>query len=673
MSRLKFIFLSLAVIVTALPATAIEPPGKKPQPSFRSSVLNRADAERVQLGLKAAREGDWNSVRGFRQAINDPTARKLLFWREASSSLNSTDFDTLDRALTELEGWPGLNTLRVRAEETISSSTLTPTSRVLWLERSGPLSGEGKIALAEAYQTLGRGDDANAMIRSAWRGHSFLISRQKEIASKYASVLTSADHIQRTDYLLWTSQRSAAQAMKAYLSSSYDKLTDARIALVTGANGVDGLVNSVPADLQASAGLLHDRSKWRRRRGRWEDARPLLLEINPAGLSEAALHDIWDEKNLHIRRAIKEDEFQVAYDLAATNGLTEGADFAEGEFIAGWMALRYLNKPAVALTHFQRLENGVSSPISLSRAQYWTGEAYAALNQKADAAAAYQRAAQHITYFYGQQAANRLGISNIFLPAPMTPTDADRSRFEKMELVRALRMLAEAGEDYRFRVISYHLDDELQSSADYELLFDLASDYHLTQAGVRGSKAGMGKGLVATNAAYPLFPFVMPSDRSRSAEPALVIALSRQESELNAKAISSARAYGLMQMLDGTARAQARREGLDYRRSWLLDDPEYNANLGRAHLSDLIDRFDGSYIMAIAAYNAGASRPIRWMQEYGDPRKGEIDPVDFIESIPFSETRNYVQRVLENTQVYRHRLAGQPVPIGLGNDLKRGH
>ena len=673
MSRLKLIFLSMALIVTSQTASATEPPGKKPQPTYKSSVLSRSDAEKLQLGLKAAREGDWTSVNGYRQAINDRAAQKLLFWRQASSSLNATDFNTLDRALKELEGWPGLYSLRVQAEEAIASSSLTPTSRVILLENSGPLSGEGKFALAEAYKALGRTDDANAMIRNAWRGHTFSISRQKELATKYASVLTPADHIQRADYLLWRDQRSAASAMKAYLDSSYDKLIDARIGLATGSAGVDGLVNAVPGSLQMSAGLLHDRSKWRRRKDRWEDARPLLLEINPVGLSDSALHDIWDEKNLHIRRAIRDKEYEVAYTLAATNGLTSGTDFAEGEFIAGWMALRYLNKPDVALTHFQTLEQGVTSPISLSRAQFWTGEALTALKRTAEAQAAYQRAAHHISYFYGQRAAERLGITNISLPAPVIPTEEQKTRFESMELVRVLRMLAEAGEDYQFRVISYHLDDTLETAADYKLLFELALDYNNTQAGVRAAKEGMSKDLVAAEAAYPLFPFKLPVDRSRSAEPALVIALSRQESELNAKAVSSARAYGLMQMLDGTASAQARREGKDYRRSWLVDDPEYNAELGRAHLSDLIDQFNGSYIMAIAAYNAGASRPKRWMTEYGDPRKGEIDPIDFIESIPFSETRNYVQRVLENTQVYRHRLAGQPVPIGLKDDLVRGH
>ena len=672
MKRLSSLVLGFVTVISPLSAFAIEPPGRKPLPIYESVVLSRSDAERTRLGLAAARDSNWTAVRAYRGSITDPVARKLLLWRMADSSLSDAGFDELNQALEELAGWPALNGLKVRAEEAISDSALSAASRIAWLEASGPISGEGKIALAEAYFSSGRRADGEAMVKSAWHSHSFFISRQSEIARQYSEILDTEDHIIRTDYLLWTSQRSAASAMKSYLPSDWDRLVDARIALATGAAGVDTKINAVPASLQADAGLLYERSKWRRRRGRWEDARPLLLEIDPRGVSDIALSNIWDEKNLHLRRTIRDEEFQVGYDLSATNGLASGVDFAEGEFNAGWLALRYLDRADLALAHFQTLEAGVGSPISKSRAQYWTGEALTALNRPEEAREAYERAAEHMTTFYGQRAIERLGIETIDLPPVITPTTEDRAQFEGLELVKALRILAEAGEDYQFRRISYHLDDLLTTAVEYELLYDLAEGYHLTQAGVRGAKAGLGQGLVPTRAAYPLFPFDMPEDPGGSAEAAIVIALSRQESELNSRAISSARAYGLMQMLDGTAREQARREGEPYRRSWLLDDPEYNVTLGRAHLGDLIDRFDGSYILAIAGYNAGASRPARWITEYGDPRRGEIDPIDFIESIPFSETRNYVQRVLENTQVYRSRLNGGSAPLRLDEDLSRG-
>ncbi len=674
MIRLKHLALSLVFIVTSLPANAIDPPTRKPRPTYTSSVLNRSDAERVQIGLEAARDGDWNKVVSYRKALNDPAAKKLLLWRHASTGMNSEDFEFLDKTLTELAGWPGMSSVRENAEEKIVNTRMNASQRAAWLEKSGPISGEGKINLAEAYLQLGRKDDAHRLIRDAWLNHVFQTSRQSQIANEYRNVLTREDHEKRADLLLWLRQRTAAKAMKPYLSSDYDKLVDARIALAVGARGVDSTINAVPARLQSDPGLLFERAYWRRKRGMWDGARPLLLEINPAGVPEAGLARIWDEKNLHIRTAIKQDEHLIAYRLAASHGLTSGVDFASGEFIAGWMALRYLNRPSDALKHFRTLEAGVGSPISKSRGFYWTGEAYKALGQQAEALAAYQQAAAFNTTFYGQRAAEKLGTAAIMsLPAPIVPTTEQRTAFRQREKVKALIMLVEAGEDYQFRRLAFDLDDELTSTLDYALLFDLTKSYNMTQVGVRGAKAGMAKDLVETGAAYPLFPFTLPIDRASSAEPAMVIALSRQESELNPKAVSHAAAYGLMQMLNGTARLQARREGVSYKRSWLLDDPEYNVKLGRAHLSDLIERFDGSYILAIAAYNAGASRPTQWVKDYGDPRRGEIDPIDFIESIPFSETRNYVQRVLENTQVYRHRLSGQPEQIRLEADLSRGH
>lgn len=672
MKRLSPLIVLFSLMLTALPANAIDPPSRKPLPTYKSTVLNRADAERLENGLAAARRSDWLIVRSYRNAISDPAASKLLLWREASTGMNSAGFAELDQTLRNLKDWPAMASVRENAEEKIVSAGMSPAQRASWLEQSGPISGEGKLVLADAYIALGRQSDAHALIKDAWKNHTFSRSRQREIAGKYGSILNTEDHIARTEYLLWNSQRTSASDMKSYLPSDYSRLVDARITLAVGGNGVDTKINAVPSSLQANAGLLFERSYWRRKRGRWEDARELLLEIKPDNVPDQGLSRIWKEKNLHVRRAIKDREYSVAYRLASVNGMSEGVDFAEAEFLAGWLALRYLNRPEDALRHFQTLEKGVGTPISKSRGLYWTGEALTALRRTSEAQTAYQNAAQHMTSFYGQRAAEKSGNPNISLPAQIMPLPDKLAAFEQRELIKALKMLAEAGEDYQFRRISYHLDDQLETPLEYAMLFDVASRYGLVQAGVRGAKAGMNKNIIESGSAYPLLGFSMPLDRNQSAEPALVMAIARQESELNPRAISHANAYGLLQMLSSTASMQARREGMPFRRSWLLDDPEYNAKLGRAHLSDLIDDFNGSYILAIAGYNAGASRPRQWVKDYGDPRRGEIDPIDFIESIPFSETRNYVQRVLENTQVYRQRLSGQTTRLQLEADLRRG-
>jgi len=350
--------------------------------------------------------------------------------------------------------------------------------------------------------------------------------------------------------------------------------------------------------------------------------------------------------------------------------MSQGADFADAEWTAGWIALQHLNDAERAAQHFQRLREGVSTPISLSRANYWFGRALDKMGDQELAQEAYKAAAVHNYAYYGQLASERINQKQLVLTQTPEPTEAERVAFRERSIIKTLRLLGEAGEKGLFRSFAYHIDDQLQTASEQILFSEIGAEYQYPDVGVRGGKAGLGRGIIAPEVAYPVVSF--PLQREVQVENALVLALSRQESELNPRAISHANARGLMQMLPSTAREQARREGLPYRKSWLTDDPGYNMTLGAAHLDDLLGTFNGSYIMTAAAYNAGASRPQKWVVDYGDPRKDEIDPVDWVEFIPFSETRNYVQRVLENVQVYRHRISGQATEIRISDDLARG-
>jgi soluble lytic murein transglycosylase len=355
--------------------------------------------------------------------------------------------------------------------------------------------------------------------------------------------------------------------------------------------------------------------------------------------------------------------------------MSEGADFADAEFVAGWLSLRYLDEPARALEHFTRLVDGVSYPVSVSRGRYWQGRAAEAMGQANDAERYYRLAAVHQTAFYGQLAIARLGDTApplLDLPPSPVPTEADAIAFESRPVARALRLLAEQGEDYLFRVFIYHLDDELEDAADSLLLAQLAQDYGYLRQGVRAAKAASYRWNILPEVSYPVIDLPPPSGRIEP-EPALVHAIIRQETEFDPRAISGAGARGMMQMMPATARQTARRLGLPYRYEALTYDAEYNMRLGRYHLQEVIDEFDGSYILAMAAYNAGGHRARRWIEDYGDPRSPDVDPIDWMESIPFSETRNYVQRVLENVQVYRWRFGdGGAVPLEIEVDLQRG-
>ncbi len=662
--------LAIATAGFAAAAQAPTPPSLKPSLIAASEVVSTRDAALLRDGLAAVDAGNWSRVRQIQGDVSDNTARDILTWYRARRDLRMS-FSALDQALTQLGGWPEVNSIRARAEETLELSALDANSRIAWFEsHGGARTGAGHIVLARALEAVGRDEDAMKQIRTAWHSRTLTRDLSKRTLARYRDDLSQFDHRQRADFLLWTRQTSAATRMKPLLTPDWRALVEARIRLINRRRGVDGAVKSVSRELVNHPGLMFDRAVWRRKARMSDTVTPLLRQIDGAKIPQAGRVRLWRERNMAVRSALKSRDWGLAYELSAPHGLRQGKDFAEAEWIAGWIALRHQSDPIRALQHFETLEQGVATPISLARARYWTGRAKEALNDEVGAKAAYTAAAEHRFTYYGQLASEKALLGTISLPASYTVTEADRQSFESRALVRAMRLFAENGWDGAFRKFAYHLDDQLTDPADFELLAELGREYHYSDIGVRGAKAGLAKGVIASNAAYPLVEY--PMLRQPRVERSLMLALSRQESEMNPSAISHANARGLMQFIPRTARHEARRQGLPYRTSWLTDDPGYNMTLGGAHLDTLLGQFNGSYIMTAAAYNAGASRPKRWITDYGDPRAGEVDPIDWVEFIPFSETRNYVQRVLENTQVYRHRLSGQPEAVRLSDDLQRG-
>lgn len=662
----------------AAPAKATpQAPSLKPRIQYVSNVITANDFAELNAALEAADAGAWSVVRRLRGRIDDPDARNLILWRIATESSSNAAFSELDAALDLLKDWPRYNAIRSEAEAKLAGSRLSDGERMAWLERHPPITGEGKLEHARLLRNSGKSIQADALIREVWRSHSLSLSTAADLLRGHEPLLTREDHAARVELLLWSGQRSEARRLMPRLEPGQRLLADARLHLMERRRGVDDAIRAVPAALQSDPGLLYDRAKWRRQRNRDMDgAIELLLEIDSADAIPSGRDNIWRERRIALRTLIKDRRWKDAYAITENHNMSEGVSFAEAEFYAGWVALRHLNDAAAAYAHFDNLAANVGTPISLSRGHYWRGRALAALGRDAESVDAYTEAAQQIFTFYGQLAAEELrkagrGDAVISFAAVETPSNDEMAAFLGRPVVRASRLLAETGRLREFERFSYHIDDLLETPQEHQMQFDLAMSYLEPRAGVRGGKSGLAKGVLAPDAAFPLIELPR-SGGDGAAEEALVIALSRQESELQPNAQSHANARGMMQLLPATGRQTARSIGQPYRTSWLTDDPTYNIRLGRAYLDGLVDRFDGSYIMALAAYNAGPSRPAQWIEDYGDPRTGEIDPIDWIESIPFSETRNYVQRIMENLQVYRHRLSGQPTQIKLSADLKRG-
>jgi soluble lytic murein transglycosylase len=640
-----------------------------------SSLASAGERMRLRDGLAAAESGDWIGLAALRDNATDPLVRRMLQWRWAASNEAPLYFADISQALTELQGWPGRNTMRARAEQAIFDSRLSAAERVAFLRQDGgPVTGDGRIALAMALRELGQRSEANEIARAAWREDALTTATEDRALAVFGSVFTAQDHADRVSGLLWRDQRTAAQRLFSELSSADRALARARIAIQTRQRrGLQAAIDAVPASRQDDPGLLYDRVQYRRRTDQPVEAMQMAAEINPLEAPAAARDDIFRERRLYVPRAMRAGNYRLAYQLVTNHGLTSGESFADAEWLAGWLSLRYLRQPQRAAEHFSHLSENVSSPVSTSRALYWRAEAAQALGQTAEAERLFNEAARFNFTYYGQLAATR-GDRTALLSLPETAriSDETRARFENRELVRALRLMAETGAQRDFESIAFYLDDTLDDPMEIELLAQLAREQSYHRTALRSAKAGLFRNVVATTAAYPLIEVPQAVRSQGRIEPALVLAIIRQESEFDVSAVSSANARGLMQLVPSTAQAQARREGMTFERSALTSDPQYNMTLGSAHLADLIDSFGGSYVLAIASYNAGSHRAREWIADFGDPRSPSVDVVDWVELIPFAETRNYVQRVTENLQVYRHRLAGQPTPIELERDLKRG-
>jgi soluble lytic murein transglycosylase len=669
---------ALTLAFASLPAAALpSAPSIKPRAQQTSPHLEAAQFRALDRALDAAEEGRWGDFRAQAAQVTDPAGQALLRWRQAMDGNSGLGFQTLSAALEEFAGWPDTDRIVEQAETTIINSALTADERIAWLKARGPRTPRGHIALADAYLSQARPDEAKATIQQLWRTRALPDDLSSYVASAFGGMLTPDDHWARVDMLLWRGDLREAASHYHRITPGQQRLAQARAALRRNENGVDALVDSVPPELAGDPGLAFERARWRERRGREDGELEMLLRVRGTDAAPIGRDAIWEEKHSVVYRLIRVGDFQTAYTLADGHGLTSGDGFREAEWLAGWLALEKLRDAAKAEAHFRTFAAGVATPISISRGQYWLGRALESQGRAPEALAAYEEAAKYPYVFYGQLAAEKVGATRpearrISFAAITPPTAEERASFEARPAVRAAILLAETGRLASFERFSNAIDDTLATPAEHQMLYDIGKRYLEMRAALRGAKAGLQRGIVAPDAVFPVLSLPR-STRSGAAEDAMVLALSRQESEFNPRAISVADARGLMQLVPRYAQDEARKVGVPYRTSWLTDDPNYNLRLGRGFLDELVQRYNGSYLLAAAAYNAGPSRVSQWMAAFGDPREGGgADPIDWIESIPFEETRNYVQRVLENTQVYRHRLAGEPVDIQLSRDLRRG-
>ncbi|MDC0738003.1 lytic transglycosylase domain-containing protein [Cognatishimia sp. SS12] len=625
-----------------------------------SLLVPSLGAAQLSDAMVGVRFGDWE-VAEAAVARDGQISKDIVTWHRLRAGEGRAE-EAID-FLARRGDWPGLPYLRKQMEPAFLLATPNEVRR--FFADTLPQTAEGALAYAQALKAAGQGPAAEAQIVTAWTSFAMSADLQARYLADFGRVL-APHHEARLDMALWNGWERNATDMYALVSEGWQKLAAARLALRDDAPGVDALIEAVPSALAAHPGLAYERFSWRARKGRNASAIELALAQSKAGnLGKPSAWAGW-------RRALARSEMRAgnhsaAYQLASGHGLLDGSSYADLEWLSGYLALRYQNNPQRALQHFIRFEQAVDTPISYGRAGYWIGRAYEAMGDKEAAQRAYQGGAAHQTSFYGLLAAEKAGVPFDVGLSEGLPRAWRQADFTKSSVHSAAQALHAAGELSLAERFWTHLA-ETQDPSNMAAMGAMAIDMNEPHLAVMLGKRFAQYGQTVTAPYYALHS--LATRRDLPVPPEMVLSIARRESEFDPKVVSGANAQGLMQILPGTAKEVAEEIGTPYSKPRLLSDPAYNVTLGTAYLAKLIEEFDGNVIMVAAGYNAGPSRPTRWMATNGDPRRrGGMDIVDWIEHIPFNETRNYVMRVAESLPVYRARLGKAPLPVPFSQEL----
>ena len=614
--------------------------------------------------VTAARAGDWPQAYAKAGQLNDGgLVLKIVRWLDYTRPTTGGRFAELGAFIDQNPDWPLQKKLLRRAEEALTAENDDVAAD--WLKRHPPIGGVGKARAAQILLNRGKTEAGTAAIRAAWIDGDFNVSDERSFHARYSGMLRAEDHEKRLDRLIWDGNVDAARHMLPLVPADYRLAAEARLALAADAANGEALLAKVPAQLRSDAGVAFEEARWRRKKNQYDAAAQLLLAHADSPIRPTAW---WGERQLVTRQLLATGNAETAYKLAQQHGLADGSSYSEAEFLTGYIALRYHKDSALALAHFTRISERVATPYGKARAAYWSGRAAEAAGDKETAAKWYTAGAEHMATFYGQLAAHQLGKDAPPRPVPEPqPNAAEQKHFEGEELVRAGKLLFAAGDRERARSFIMQMADIAKTPVDFAMLASLAEAQGRIDLAIAVAKRSIEAGTPLMVHGYPVTP--LPS--GGTAERSLLFAIVRQESGFYSEAMSRVGARGLMQLMPATAAGLASKLQLPYSIDRLTTDGLYNLTLGRSYIESMIDEFGGSYPLAIAAYNAGPGRVRQWLREFGDPRGRDIGMVDWIEMIPFNETRLYVQRVLENLQIYRGQDTNNVAAFSLASDLAR--
>jgi soluble lytic murein transglycosylase len=651
----------------ALPPQAARKPAT-PAAVAATSSTPQGDKDALENVIELVRKHKPGDASQLEASISDPVARKLAEWIILRSDDNGASVERYRAFISANPSWPSQTFLRRRLEAALWDDHRDDATVWAWFENESPVSAKGKFSVARVM--LGRGDRANAerLVRDAWRNDLMSEDTESTALDLFGALVTPGDHKARMDLLLYGSEHEAALRAAKRLGANQVALAKARIAAYRKAPNTRALLEAVPRELHGDPGFVFSRIQLLRREEKFTEAAQLMMSAPKEPGRLYNLDEWWIERRLLSRKMIDVGEHRTAY-LIARDAALPARDIykTEQEFTAGWIALRFLNDPSTAAQHFARIGVGSVNPTTLARAGYWQGRAAEAAGHAQEARSAYAAAAEQSTSYYGQLARAKLGLPQIELNG--APAARGRA-IERLEVVRAVALLYELDE----REIAIPILADMGENGDPDALVglgELASRNSDARGMLLMGKSALNRGLPFDFYAYPVNGIPPFKSIGPDVEQSIVYAIARQESAFNPSVVSPAQAYGLMQVTPDAGKFVCKKYGANFDFGRLKNDPVYNAALGAAELGGLIEDYRGSYIMTFAAYNAGRGSVKKWIDRYGDPRDPKVDAVDWVELIPFSETRNYVQRIMENLQVYRARFGGG-TRLQIEADLHRG-
>jgi soluble lytic murein transglycosylase len=663
-----------ASIPPAAPVLASLPPARAAVPLAYADnpATSPADLVTLRQAMNLARNGKVGAVDDLQRSISDPLARKLVEWTLLRSDTNTVDFSRYLAFLDANPTWPSTGFLRRRAEAALWQEQSPPAIVRAFFAKDQPFTAKGRFALGRVLLTAGDRAGAQAQVRGAWRNEALSNELEAQALDAFRDLLTADDHKARMDMRLYAEDVEAGLRAANLAGGAAPTIAKAWVAVIRKAPDAKALLDDVPSQASRDIGYTFARAQWLRRADRNAEAAQLIVSLprDPAQTIDA--DQWWVERRLLARKLLDDGDAQTAYRVAS-EALPPSKDNyrAEQQFTAGWIAFRFLNDPATAMAHFGKVAQGNGNPITLGRGGYWQGRAAEALGRKDEARGYYEAAARHGTAYYGQLARARLGYQDIGLRPPPEASPERRVAIAQLEVIRAAELLYAV--DQRDLVVPFVADLGERSTdiAALAALGDIAARNKDARSMLLIGKAALARGYALEHYAFPTIGIPDYRAVGPAIDTSIVYSIARQESTFNQADYSSAKAMGLMQVTPEAGRETAKKFGAPYDLKRLQSDPVYNVQMGAAELGDLLDGYHGSLILTFAGYNAGRGRVREWIARYGDPRDPNIDPIDWVERIPFSETRNYVERVLENLQVYRVRLGGASRLL-IEADLRRG-